>query len=123
MGLAALAFLTFQTGTPYIVASLVVLGLGFALFSSPNMSAIMGALAKKDYGIASGAVATMRLLGQMVSMAVATMVLSLMIGQQAITPENYSRFLVSSRMIFSVSVFLCSVGIFFSMFRGRLRQG
>jgi EmrB/QacA subfamily drug resistance transporter len=106
-----------------IVGNLVLLGFGFALFSSPNMSAIMGAVAKKDYGIASGAVATMRLLGQMVSMAVATMVLSMMIGQQAITPENYSRFLVSSRVIFSVSVFLCSVGIFFSMSRGRLRQG
>ena len=122
LGMAVFTQLHTRTSTSGIVGNLVLLGFGFALFSSPNMSAIMGAVAKKDYGIASGAVATMRLLGQMVSMAVATMVLSLMIGPQAITPENYSRFLVSSRVVFSVSVFLCSVGIFFSMFRGRLRQ-
>lgn len=123
LGMAVFTQLHTRTSINGIVGNLVLLGFGFAIFSSPNMSAIMGAVAKKDYGIASGAVATMRLLGQMVSMAVATMVLSLMIGQQAIAPENYSRFLVSSRVIFSVSVFLCSVGIFFSMFRGRLRQG
>ena len=106
-----------------IIANLILLGFGFALFSSPNMSAIMGSVDKKDYGIASGAVATMRLLGQMTSMAIATMVLTLLIGHQAIVPENYDRFLVSAKTIFMVSATLCTVGVFFSMFRGRLRKG
>lgn len=87
------------------------------------MSAIMGAVAKKDYGIASGAVATMRLLVQMTSMAIATVVLSLLIGHHVMGSDSYPRFITSARVVFSVSVFLCSVGIFFSMFRGRLRQG
>jgi len=105
-----------------ILGNLVLLGFGFALFSSPNMSAIMGAVAKKDYGIASGAVATMRLLGQMTSMAIATVALSLLIGHRAITPESYARFLTSARFVFTVSAGLCTVGIFFSMFRGRLQD-
>jgi hypothetical protein len=81
----------------------------------------MGAVARKDYGLASGAVATMRLLGQMTSMAIATVVLSLLIGHQAIAPENYGRFLISVQTVFTVAALLCTIGIYFSMFRGRLR--
>ncbi len=105
-----------------IFCNLLLLGFGFALFSSPNMSAIMGAVAKEQYGIASGAVATMRLMGQMVSMAIATVVLSLLVGRQAIAPHNYDRFLMSTRMVFTISALLCAVGVYFSLFRGRLRQ-
>jgi MFS family permease len=105
-----------------ITANLVLLGFGFALFSSPNMSAIMGAVDKKDYGLASGTVATMRLLGQMTSMAIATVVLTLLVGHRVIEPENYDRFLASVQTVFTVSAVLCAIGIYFSMFRGRLRQ-
>jgi len=105
-----------------IVCNLVLLGFGFALFSSPNMSAIMGAVTKEQYGVASGAVATMRLMGQMVSMAIATLVLALLVGHQAIAPHNYDRFLISTRTVFTISALLCTVGVYFSLFRGRLRQ-
>jgi EmrB/QacA subfamily drug resistance transporter len=105
-----------------IVGNLVLLGFGFALFSSPNMSAIMGAVDKKDYGLASGTVATMRLLGQMTSMAIATVVLTFMVGHRVIEPANYGRFMTSVQTVFIVSAVLCTIGIYFSMFRGRLRQ-
>ena len=98
-----------------------IYGLGFALFSSPNMSAIMGSVARHQYGLASGTAATMRLLGQMTSMATATVVLALLVGREAIAPENYDRFLLSVRTAFTISALLCAAGIFFSLFRGRLR--
>ena len=120
LGMAVFTQLHADSSVNGIIGNLVLLGFGFALFSSPNMSAIMGAVARKDYGIASGAAATMRLLGQMVSMAIATVALSLLIGQRAITPESYAGFLTSARVVFAVSMGLCTVGIFFSMFRGRL---
>jgi EmrB/QacA subfamily drug resistance transporter len=120
LGMAFFTQLHADSSVNGIIGNLVLLGFGFALFSSPNMSAIMGAVARKDYGIASGAAATMRLLGQMVSMAIATVALSLLIGQRAITPESYAGFLTSARVVFAVSMGLCTVGIFFSMFRGRL---
>ncbi len=118
-----LAFTQLQadTGLVGIVCNLVLLGFGFALFSSPNMNAIMGSVAKEHYGIASGAAATMRLMGQMLSMAIATVVLALLIGHEAIGPENYTRFLLSVRTVFAVSALLCCVGVYFSLFRGRLR--
>jgi hypothetical protein len=76
---------------------------------------------KKDYGLASGTVATMRLLGQMTSMAIATVVLTYFVGHHVIAPANYDRFMASVQMVFNVSAVLCAVGIYFSMFRGRLR--
>ena len=105
-----------------ITGNLLLLGFGFALFSSPNMSAIMGAVAKEQYGIASGAVATMRLMGQMFSMAIATVALALLVGRQAIAPSNYDRFLLCTRAVFTISALLCAIGVYFSLFRGRLRQ-
>jgi EmrB/QacA subfamily drug resistance transporter len=123
LGMVFFAQLQMDTPLIAIVANLILLGFGFALFSSPNMSAIMGSVAKKDYGIASGATATMRLLGQMTSMAIATVVLSLLVGHETIGPHNFDRFLISVRTLFTISALLCAIGIFFSMFRGRLRSG
>ena len=122
-GLAALA--TVNGDTPfYIIAAVVIaLGIGFALFSSPNMSAIMGAVAPRHYGTASGTVATMRLVGQMVSMALVTLVITLMIGKKALAPENYGRFLFSMHFCLIVFTGLCLVGIVFSLQRGRVRGG
>ena len=122
VGMVIFTLLETQTTILAIVANLVLLGFGFGLFSSPNMSAIMGSVEKKDYGLASGTVATMRLLGQMTSMAIATVVLTLLVGHRVIEPENYDRFLVSVQVVFTISAVLCAVGIYFSIFRGRLRQ-
>jgi EmrB/QacA subfamily drug resistance transporter len=121
-GMLAFTRLDSTAGLVGIVCNLVLLGFGFALFSSPNMSAIMGSVAKEQYGIASGAAATMRLMGQMLSMTIATVVLTLLVGHKAIGPENYDRFLLGTRIVFSVSAMLCVAGVYFSLFRGRLRQ-
>ena len=77
LGLILLALITHNTTLLYIVVSLMVLGFGFALFSSPNMNAIMSSVAKKYYGIASGSVGTMRVLGQVLSMGIATLIFAL----------------------------------------------
>jgi len=77
---------------------------------------------KRYYSLASGAVATMRLLGQMLSMAIATVVLSLIIGHQAITPKNYQLFLHSIHIIFLIAALLCLSGVYFSWFRGTMLQ-
>lgn len=120
VGLGALAFLTPETGIPYIVVSLVVLGIGFALFSSPNMNAIMGSVERRYYGIASGTVATMRLIGQMLSMTLATLAFSFFIGNAQIAPPLYPQFLKSVTLCFTAFSGLCAVGIYFSLARGTL---
>jgi len=107
-----------DTSTYLIVANLFFMGTGFALFSSPNMIAIMGTVAPRYYGLASGTVATMRLLGQMASMAIATVVLALIVGREVITPDRYDLFLQSVHTVFMISALICASGIYFSWFRG-----
>lgn len=118
LGLLLFAFLGPETGLGYIICTLVLSGVGFALFSSPNMNALMGAVEKRYLGIAAGALSTMRLMGQMVSMAVAMVIFAVVIGRVEISPANYGLFLKSARISFSFSAALCFAGIFFSLFRG-----
>jgi len=118
IGVVIFSFLEEDTSLSLILATLLLLGTGFALFSSPNMSAIMGAVEKRYYGQASGAVATMRLLGQMFSMAVATVVLAFYLGESSITPENHNLFMISIRTVFTISAVFCLAGVFFSWSRG-----
>jgi len=86
------------------------------------MSAIKDSVERRHYGLASGTVATMRLLGQMCSMTVATVFLSIFIGRETIRPENYPHFLTSMHACFMFFVLLCTAGIVFSLRRGSLRQ-
>jgi EmrB/QacA subfamily drug resistance transporter len=110
-----------NTGLPFIVGSLVALGVGFALFSSPNANAIMSSVQPRFLGVASGTMGTMRLLGQMLSMGLAMMIFSLIIGEVKITPDTYPLFLRSAKIALALSATLCLVGIFFSLVRGRVR--
>jgi MFS family permease len=122
LGLILLALITHNTTLLYIVISLMVLGFGFALFSSPNMNAIMSSVAKRYYGIASGSVGTMRVLGQMLSMGIATLVFALFIGRAEIMPELYPELIKSIKIAFIIFSGLCAAGIFFSLSRGELRS-
>jgi MFS family permease len=121
LGLILLALINQRTTLLFVISSLMVLGFGFALFSSPNMNAIMSAVDKKYYGIASGSVGTMRLLGQMLSMGIATLVIALYIGRVRITPDLYPLLISSIKVAFTISACLCAAGIFFSLYRGDLR--
>lgn len=118
-GLLMLVFLTAATPLWYIVLSLVVVGLGFGLFSSPNTNAIMGSVEKRYYGVSSGIIGTMRLLGQMLSMGIATMIFALVIGKVEITPDYYPQFVTSLHYAFLIFTVLCIFGIFASLARGR----
>jgi Na+/melibiose symporter-like transporter len=69
-GLLLFSFLRAGTGFGFIVGSLVCLGLGFGLFSSPNTNAVMGSVDRSQLSLASGFLATMRFTGQGLSVAV-----------------------------------------------------
>ena len=118
IGVFLFAFIGTETSKIYIICTLAIVGLGFAMFSAPNMSAIMGAVEKRYLGIASGTVSTMRLLGQMMSMAIAMVIFSLFLGKEEISPSNYDLFLSSIYVSFLIFAILCVIGIFFSVARG-----
>lgn len=123
VGLFLLTFLEMDTSLVYIVGCLVLLGFGFALFSSPNTNAILSSVEKRFFGIASGTVGTMRALGMMVSMGIATVVFSIFIGRIQITPEHYPVLIKSIKVAFVIFAIFCFGGIFASLVRGKLRGG
>ena len=122
-GLAALAFLDASTPLGWVLGALVLLGLGFALFSSPNTNAIMGSVEKRDLGIASATVSTMRSVGMMLSMGMALVLLSLLLGQQGVSRATADAFLIAQRWAFGISAVLCAAGILASQARGNPRRG
>ena len=119
LGLFLFIFLNGTTPLWYIIAVLVILGLGFGLFSSPNTNAIMSAVEKRYYGVASGINGTVRLLGQMFSMGIAMMIFALVIGQVEITPQYYPQFTQSLHWAFILFTVMCLAGIYFSLARGK----
>lgn len=111
-GLFAMAFLTPQTSIAIIVSNLAFVGLGYALFASPNMNTIMNSVESKFYGVASGIAGSMRLIGNMLSMGTATVVFSLYIGRVQITPQYYPAFLRSLKTVFLMFALFCVAGVF-----------
>jgi MFS family permease len=122
LGLGLLAFLGNETPIIFVVFALVVLGLGYALFSSPNMNAIMSSVDRSLYGVAAATVGTVRLIGQMLSMSIAVLIFTLVIGRVQIDPGVYEQLLKSIRIAFVVFALLCFAGVFASMVRGKLHS-
>lgn len=120
LGLVLLVFLHETTPLVNILLPLAILGLGFALFSSPNTNAIMSSVEKSSYGLASGMVATMRLTGQTASMGIVLVLFAVFIGQNRIVPQVFPDFMESMRSGFIIFCFLCAAGAAASMARGRI---
>jgi EmrB/QacA subfamily drug resistance transporter len=122
LGLFLFALVGARTPTAVIVAQLMLLGFGFALFSSPNMNAIMGSVERRLYGVASGSLATVRLVGQTFSLALATLILALNVGPTQITEPLYPAFITACRTTFALLGILCVFGVFASLTRGKLHE-
>ncbi|NLW91088.1 MAG: MFS transporter [Syntrophomonadaceae bacterium] len=120
LGLALLIGIDRQTSLSYIITCLVLLGLGFALFTSPNTNAVMSSVDKRFYGVASGTLSTMRLTGQMMSMGIVTMIISLYVGSMQISPASFAHFLQANRVSFIVFALLCTLGVIASLARGKV---
>lgn len=111
-------FLSENTPLWFILSVLVLLGVGAGLFSSPNTNAIMSAVDKRFYGVASGVNGMMRLLGQMLSMGIASMIFAVVIGRVEITPTLYPQFVISVHYAFILFTILCIAGIYASYASG-----
>jgi EmrB/QacA subfamily drug resistance transporter len=125
LGLVSLATLQASTTTPMIVARLAIVGIGTAIFMSPNSSEIMGAVPRHMLGTASAAVATSRNIGNATGLAMASAIL-VAVGTasagfsasrtDALPPDAL---LHGVRVAFLVAAAVSSTAIVASTFRGR----
>jgi EmrB/QacA subfamily drug resistance transporter len=121
LGLAGFSILNAGSSLFFIVGNLSFIGIGFALFSSPNMNTIMSSLDRSKSGLAGGMAATMRVLGQMMSMTIATALFAFYFGKESIEQVASVTFIRGVRIGFLIFAAICSTGIYFSWQRGRLR--
>jgi Na+/melibiose symporter-like transporter len=120
LGLFLFIFLSAKTSVVPVILNLILIGIGFALFSSPNTNAVMSSVTKSYYAVASSTLGTMRLLGQTVSMAIVSLITSANIGKLGLNSIEYTRqFILSSRISFIVFTVFCLMGIFASLARGK----
>jgi MFS family permease len=122
LGLAAFAFLNENTPLWGIIVLLIWVGLGFALFSSPNMNTIMSSVDKTKYGLASGTAATMRVVGQITSMTIATFFFALLFSGQAVDIIENKTFLTAMQYGFITFALIAVAGIWFSFSRGSIKR-
>ncbi|MFB3852409.1 MAG: MFS transporter [Vicinamibacterales bacterium] len=121
VGLSLLSFISAATPPWFVAGCLMFLGIGFGLFSSPNTNAVMGAVEPRFYAIASATLATMRLLGQMVSMGLAMLVFALLLGDARVSAETQGDFVDAARVAFGMFAALSVVGALASLVRGKTR--
>ncbi len=112
-----LFFMDMATPMWLIIGVLVLFGVGFGIFSSPNTNVIMGSVSKKNYSQASAVTGTMRLAGQSFSMGIAGMAISLAVGTEKITPALHPAFMHSMRITFVIFIILCTIGVYASTAR------
>ena len=121
-GLFLFILLRETSGFSFIIIALVTVGFGFALFSSPNTNAVVSSVESRFLGLASASVGTMRMVGSMISMGIATFIFNLFIGEVQITPDVHTVFMKGVRTAFIIFTVLSFGGIFTSLVRGKLRS-
>ena len=102
-----------------IYISQFFMGMGFGMFAAPNTNAVMSYVKANQYNQASGMIAVFRQTGMMMSMGLATCLISIFMGTDAvIEPSNYETFVDILRYAWSICIVFSIVGILFSWFRG-----
>jgi nitrate/nitrite transporter NarK len=111
-GLLLAATIGPDTPVTVVVGALLLLGLGYAFFSTPNTSVIMGCLPRRYLGVASGLTGTMRSLGMTFSMVVVTLSFSLFMEGRAISSATIPAFMGSMRsdMLFFSGLSVVGIG-------------
>ena len=108
------SFLNETTPFEFLVISMIIYGVGFGLFSLPNTNVIMGSVPPKDTSVASASVATMRTVGQAMSIGILTLVFAFVMGNVPIIEKYYPLLISSCQITCLICVVLCIASVFAS---------
>ena len=104
-----------------IGGSLMMLGVGFGLFTTPNNNAALSSINKSALSIGSALLNMARIMGNMFGTALVLVLVSVFIGDKAITPAQYDALLTVIHWALSFSCLNALVGAYFSFTRGNIR--
>lgn len=109
-------------GTPLtvVVVGQVLMGLGLALFGTPNNSAAMRSLKSANLGMAAALVNLARTLGNMLGMGLVMVAIALFIGPEEITPEHHPGLVNTVHVSLTLSALFAAIAAWFSWVRGEV---
>lgn len=111
-----------DTSLYLIGGALMMLGIGFGLFTTPNNNAALSSIDKSRLSIGSALLNMARIMGNMVGTALVLVLVSVFIGDKAITPAQYDALLTVIHWALSISCLNALIGAYFSFTRGNIRQ-
>jgi EmrB/QacA subfamily drug resistance transporter len=129
-----LSALTLQATYHDVLIRLIFLGVGQGLFQSPNNSSVMGSAPRDRLGIASGFLAMMRTIGQVVGTALAGVILASAmvaiighaslevlhgVGSPAEREKVLTAFVTGMHRAYLVAACICFFGMWTSLVRGK----
>jgi EmrB/QacA subfamily drug resistance transporter len=117
-GLWLLSSINPVTSDWYIITCLVVIGAGVGLFSTPNSSALMGAVTPDQRAVASGVLATNRNIGVSIGVAFSTALFTHFQRLNAGLGDPDLIFVASYRPVIYVGIGFAALGFVFCLVRG-----
>ncbi|WP_405294217.1 MFS transporter [Methanobrevibacter sp.] len=115
VALGILVFLNAETPLYVVVLAMILQGIGMGLFSSPNMNAIMSSVPPKYAPTASASQATMRTIGQTMSLGLLTLVFAWVMGNLQLAPEYAGMIVQASNTICLICTVACILAVFASL--------
>lgn len=109
LGLALLLQLSTAVFLPGLVGILVLMGFAVALFASPNNNMILGSVHRWEYGSANSIIGTMRQMGMVLSMGLATCFISVFLGGTTEIAEDLDAFLLAMHWSFFCGIVFCLI--------------
>ena len=120
LGVLSVVFYDVDTPLYFVATTMVLVGFGFAMFSAPNTFVVMSSVPPEYSGEASGVVSVMRQSGMMVSMGIAMVFISTIMGStDNLGPDTYDLFIQVIRYSFITCFIMCLIGTITSAFRGK----
>lgn len=119
IGFFALSRLTMDTSVTYISISLVLVGIGFGLFSTPNNNAIMGAVHSSELGVASASMNLARTIGNLLGMSMVNFLVHVFLGDAQFVPEQYPALLHTIEIALNLALGCVVLACVLSALRGK----
>ena len=119
LGFFLLSQLSISSSTTYISGSLLLLGVGFGLFSTPNNNAIMGSVDKNELGVASSSMNLSRTIGNLFGMSLVNLIVHYYLGDSTFSAQNTAALMSTISLAFSISLGCVILACFISALRGK----
>ncbi|BDQ33927.1 MFS transporter [Pseudodesulfovibrio portus] len=115
---------TFDAATSMasVIVMLAVMGVGIALFVSPNMKTIMGSVPPKSYGVATAITGQMRIIGMTFSMVAISMVISVIIGDRVLDTDVFDLFNRVVKVVLGGGCVVGALGMLLSLAASRRKR-